>query len=134
MTRITGTLRGDQYTFFIKSLSVLGMINVSEKSFRKNQTSLFIFSKFFSKAVNFMRKCRKIFRVWQATDDNTAHAYFELDTKRYTHARARTHAHTLRLCNSYWFSTATIVARTLLSVKLYLHCLSCFIFKLLRRA
>jgi len=32
---------------------------------------------------------------------------------------------TLRICNTYYFSTATMVARTNLNVTLYLHCLSC---------
>jgi len=30
----------------------------------------------------------------------------------------------LRICNTYFFSTATMVARTRLNVKLYVHCLS----------
>jgi hypothetical protein len=34
-----------------------------------------------------------------------------------------TNTHTLRICNSYFSSTATMVARTGLSVKLYAHCL-----------
>jgi hypothetical protein len=33
---------------------------------------------------------------------------------------------TLRMCNTYCFSTATTVTRTLLNVTLYVHCLSCF--------
>jgi len=32
--------------------------------------------------------------------------------------------HTLRLCNTHCFSTATVVARTHLTVTLYVHCLS----------
>jgi len=36
-----------------------------------------------------------------------------------------TNIHTLRLCNKYCFSTATMVARTRLKVSLYVHCLSC---------
>jgi len=32
---------------------------------------------------------------------------------------------TLRICNTYFFSTATVVARTHLSVTLYVRCLSC---------
>jgi len=35
--------------------------------------------------------------------------------------------HTLRICNTYCFSTAIMVARTHLSVTLYVHCLSCVI-------
>jgi len=39
----------------------------------------------------------------------------------------RLQIHTLRLCNSDYFSTATRVARTHLSVMLYVHCPSCLI-------
>ena len=34
--------------------------------------------------------------------------------------------HTLRICNTYCFATATMVTRTRLNVTLYVHCLSCF--------
>jgi hypothetical protein len=37
-----------------------------------------------------------------------------------------THIHTHRLCSSYCFPTATMVARTHLSLTLYVHWLSCF--------
>ena len=33
--------------------------------------------------------------------------------------------HTLRICNTYCFPTATVVRRTRLSVRLHVHCLSC---------
>ena len=42
-----GTLHEDQYTFFIITPSILGMRNVSDKSYRKNQNTRFIFTKFF---------------------------------------------------------------------------------------
>jgi len=48
--------------------------------------------------------------------DNMAHAHCVLDTQVYKY--------TLRMCNTYWFPTATMVARTRLSVTLYVHCLS----------
>ena len=51
----------------------------------------------------------------QATDENIAHARCRLDTKGYKH--------TLRICNIYCFSTATLVARTCLNVTLHVHCL-----------
>jgi hypothetical protein len=35
--------------------------------------------------------------------------------------------HTLRICNTYCFSTLTTVKRKPLDVTLYVHCLSCFI-------
>jgi len=36
-------------------------------------------------------------------------------------------ADTLRLCNSYWFVTTTMVTRTRIIAALYVRCLSCFI-------
>ena len=43
---------------------------------------------------------------------------------RKTKARTHKHKHTLRICNTYCFSTTTMVTRTHLSVKEYAHCLS----------
>jgi len=43
LTRITGTLHGDQYTFLITSCSVLLRIrNISDKSYRENQSTHFM--------------------------------------------------------------------------------------------
>jgi hypothetical protein len=56
---------------------------------------------------SFRKSCRlydKYRTVGQATDDNMAHAHFTLGTKGYRH--------TLRICNTYWFSAATTVVRT----------------------
>jgi hypothetical protein len=53
----------------------------------------------------------------QATDDNMAHAHCMLDN--------RGHKHTLRLCNTHYLSTATVVARMSLNITIYLHRLSC---------
>jgi len=47
-----------------------------------------------------------------------AHAHCILDTQGYKH--------TLRICNTYFISTVTKVARTRLNVTLYVHLLSCF--------
>jgi len=47
---------------------------------------------------------KKYCRAGQDTDDKTAHARCMLDTQGYKH--------TLRIPNTYWFSTATMVART----------------------
>jgi len=57
----------------------------------------------------------KYCRARQATDDNTVHAHCMLDTNGYKH--------TLRLCNTYCFSSTTVVARTCHNVTLYVHCL-----------
>jgi hypothetical protein len=53
----------------------------------------------------------------QVTDDNMAHAHCMMDTKGYKQ--------TLKICNTYWFSTATMVAQTRPSVTLYVHRLPC---------
>ena len=52
----------------------------------------------------------------QVTDNNMAHAHCMLDNYGYKH--------TLRICDTYCFSTATMVARAYLIVTLYVHCLS----------
>jgi len=49
-------------------------------------------------------------------NNNTVHALCMLDNWVYKH--------TLRMCNTYYFSTATVVTRTRLNVTLYVHCLS----------
>ena len=73
----------------------------------------------------FLRKsCRLWNNVWkygrarQDTDDCInytahAHAHCRLDTEDYKHA--------LRICNTYCFSTATVVTRTRLNITLYVH-------------
>jgi hypothetical protein len=56
LTRITGTVHEDLYTFMIISLSILlRMRNVSDKSFRENQNTHFMFNNF----------SRKSCRLWQ---------------------------------------------------------------------
>ena len=40
----------------------------------------------------------------------------------------RLQIHTIRLCNTHWFSTATLVAGKHLNVTLYLNCLSCLFY------
>jgi hypothetical protein len=50
------------------------------------------------------------------TDDNMAQVHFTLITQGYKH--------TLRTCNTNFFSTATIVAPTGLKVRVYLKCMS----------
>ena len=62
-------------------------------------------------------------RARQATDDNMAHAHCMLGNLRYRN--------TFRICNTYCFSTATMVTRTRLDVTLSVHCFVfffCFMF------
>ena len=64
-------------------------------------------------------------------------AFYEKMKKKYCRAGQATYAHcmldtqvykyTLRMCNSYCFSTAAMVARRPVNVTLYIHCLSCYL-------
>jgi len=88
------------------------MRNVSDKSCRENQNTLFVYGNYFSKIVPFVRKCGKILQSgagyrWQY-DACALHAGY-----------VRLQIHALRLCNTHCFSTATTVARTRLNVTLY---------------
>ena len=53
----------------------------------------------------------KYCRAGQATDYNMAHAHCLLDSKVFKYA--------LRICNTYCFSTATVLAQTRLDVTLF---------------
>ena len=67
-----------------------------------------------------MRQCKKKYcRAGQASDEDMAHAIYMLDTQGYKH--------TLRICNTYCFCTATVVLRTRLIVTLFVQCLHCYV-------
>jgi len=114
-----GNLHEDQYTFLIIfRWSLFRMRNVSDKSCRWNQNTYFIFNNFFcfeNHAV-YETTWEKYCRARQATDENTVHAHFMLDTWFYKQ--------TPGICNTYCSSTATMVARTRLNVTMYIVCLS----------
>jgi len=81
VTRITGNLHEDEYTFCIINGSVLRMRNVSDKSCRENQNRHFTYS-----IPPPPPKClllgnlEKYGRAGQATDDNMARVHSVLDT------------------------------------------------------
>jgi len=87
------------------------MRNVSDISCRESQNTHFMFNNFLPLIVPLRNSVEKYCRVGLATDDNMAHAYCMLDTWGYKHR--------LRICNTYSFSTATIVVQTCLNVTLY---------------
>jgi len=79
----------------------------------------FFINNFFSKILSFMG-CEKNIVArdgLQMTIERTGIAC-------YIPKATNTHTHTI--CNNYSFSTATMVARTLLNVTLYVHCLLFF--------
>ena len=108
--------------FLIISRSVFRMKNVSGKICGENQNTHFMVNNFF---FYFRKSCRlwdnveRYSKTGQATDDNMAHEHCMLDTWCYKH--------TLRVCNAYCFTTATMAVWTLLSATLYVQCLLCLL-------
>jgi hypothetical protein len=105
LTRITGTLHEDQYTFLIISRSILlRMKNVSDKSCRENQNARFVFNNFFRKSClfssekNIAKQGRPQMTIWRMR--------ILCWITKVTHT----------ICNTHCFSTATMVARTRLGV------------------
>jgi hypothetical protein len=76
------------------------MRNVSN-SCRENQNTHFMFKNFPPKIMLFMSTVEKYCGAGQATIDSMAHALCMLDAYGYKH--------TFRICNTYCFSTATMV-------------------------
>jgi hypothetical protein len=123
---ITGSLRDGQYAFFIISCSILIRIrNVSSKSCRENQNTRFMFI-FFENGTVYEIKWKKMYirtgHKWQYGACALHAGYL------------KQHTHTHRICNTYCFSTATIVTRTRLDVTWYAHCLYCYVLFSLQRA
>jgi hypothetical protein len=82
------------------------MKNVSDKSCRENQNTFYDQGLFDNLAVR--DNVEKYCRAGQATEENTAQALCMLDTQGYKN--------TLRIYNTYCFSTATIAARNRFNV------------------
>ena len=112
---MTGTIHEDRYTFFISRSLLLILRNVSDKGYKENQSKRLVFNNFFFRIS--WNNVEKYGRAGQATDDNIAHAYCMLDTEDYKR--------TLSICNTYSFSTVSMVAWKRLGVTLYVHCMSC---------
>ena len=109
------------YIFFITSRSVfLRLRNVSDKSFREHQDTHFMFNNFFF----FRKSCL----LWDNLKKYCTAGQAKLKYgARALHGGNLDYKHTLRLCKTYCFSAATMVARTLLIVTLHVHCLYCFL-------
>ena len=111
-------------TIFIISRSVLlRMRNASDKSCKKIKTRILCLINVLNPC-HFLRQCVKILwsrigRVGQCCACALHAGWLILKTHTHTH----THTHT-RKSNTYCFSSAKFVARTLLGVTLYAHCLS----------
>ena len=85
------------------------------------QKTHFMVSSVLPKIMPFMRERGEMWlgQTGRRRQYNTTHAFCMLDNWVYKHTR--------RICNTYCFSTATLVARTSRNVTLNVHCLSCFI-------
>ena len=100
------------------------------KFVKKSKKSAFMFNKLFSKICPFWDHVEEYGGARQATDDNIIwRMRVSCWITKATHRRARacTHTDTLRICNTYCFSTATIATRTRLNITFYVHCLPCYI-------
>ena len=91
---------------------IIRIKNVSEKSWREDQSTHFIFSNLFRKIVPFMSWCGILWysRTAHRRQHNTAHVLCMLgkEGNRYK----------LRMCNTHCFPTASIVTRRLLNATL----------------
>ena len=104
--------------FYHSSLNTFRMRNVWTKVVDKVKTHILCSITFFQKLCHMWDNVEKYFRARQTAYDNMAHAHCMLDTYGYKYM--------LRICNTNWFSTATVVARMHLSVILYVYCLPCY--------
>jgi len=117
-TWLLGTLYEDVRTFMTEFRSVLlRVINLSGKFVQKIKTHILYSTTFSRKSCHLWDNVQKSGVAGQAADDNMAHALCLLYNWSYRH--------TLRICITYCFSTATMVMRTRLNVMLYAYCLSC---------
>jgi hypothetical protein len=73
---------------------------------------------FFPEIVPFRRQSGKNIAEWVRPQMTIWYTRFAC------HITKATHTHTLRICNFYCFSTATMAARKYLNVTVYVHCLS----------
>jgi hypothetical protein len=126
MTRIIRTLHEDLCTFMIISRSILlRMRNILEKSCRDNHNTYFMFNNFFPTVVLFMTCYEK--NCYSRTGHRCKYAI--LRPTRFTCCITNAR-HTLRIWNTFCFSTVTIVRPTHQIVTLYVHCPSCSTFLL----
>jgi len=97
-------------------LILLRKRNVSEEFVEKVITHILYSITLFRKSCRLWNEVKKYCRAGQATDDNMSHAHSMLDNKDYKN--------TFRIGNTYCFFSATMFARTSLSVTFtYIICL-----------
>ena len=104
---MTDTLHEDQYTFLIISRSVcLRMRNVSDKSCRQNQNTRIMFNNFFLFFEN-----RAVYEIIWKNIVQPDRPHITIWHMRIACWIPKGHKHTLRICNTCCFFTATIISR-----------------------
>ena len=88
------------------------MRNISDKSYRKNQNTHFVFS-------NFLFENRTVYEIMRKNIAEGVGHRGQYGACPLHAGYLRLQIHTLRLCNAHCFSTVTVVARTRLDVTLY---------------
>jgi hypothetical protein len=120
-TRLTGTLHEDISTFMTICRWILfKMINVLDRVVEIIRWHILCRVTFSRKSCRLWGNVEKYSGAREAAGGNTrAQAYASV------HAPTRVHSHT-HMCNTHCFSTTTMVSRTRLIVRLYVHSLACF--------
>ena len=99
---------------------------VLDEGCRENRNTDFMFCNFFPKIVPFMTYCRKM--LWSQRGhrwQNMAHTRCMLDKQGQTHPRTRTHTDKFVICNTCYFSTATMIRERASSLRYtYIVCLA----------
>ena len=111
----------------------LTMTNVSNKRYRENQNTRFMFINIFRKtrAVYMVKPVMAQITIWRIrvacwiNKISRTKAYARAPTSTPTRTHARMHTHT-EICNTYCYYMATMVSGTRLIVALYVHCLYCW--------
>jgi len=93
------------------------MRNISDKRCRESQYTHFGSITFFLTSCRLWDHVEECCRAGQETDDYMVRAFWVLRTLGYKCV--------CRIYNPYWFFYCNNVGTTCLSVKLYVHCLSC---------
>jgi hypothetical protein len=145
-TWITGTLHKERFTFMTIFLWILRIRNISNKSCRENQSIQFMLNNLFCENPSVYEIMSEVLMKGEGPHVTIRHirvaSWISKATSAQAHARAlcthshartsirtptRAHMHT-EICNTYCFSTATMVSWMRLGVTLYVHCLSCVAF------
>ena len=112
-----GILHDDHYTFFIIYSQFFTKWEMFQTKVIEKIKTQFYDQLCFDKCAVYEIMWKKYWTARQATDYIVVQAHCMLDTLGYKH--------TIRMCNNYGLSTATMVEQVSLNVRLYVHWLSC---------